>query len=54
MASGANNDPSTPTFLQVYKLLSVYAILKPPKYGNYSVYENIPHTNLITISQFLI
>jgi len=50
MASGANDHPSTPTFLQVYKLLSVYAVLKPPKYGNCTVYENMPHTNLITIS----
>jgi len=50
MASGANDHPSTPTFLQVYKLLSVYAILKPPKYGNCTVDNNMPQTNLITIS----
>lgn len=49
MASGANDHPSTPTFIQVYKLLSVYAILKPPKYGNCTVDEDIP-INLITIS----
>jgi|UniRef100_A0A2S2QHV5 hypothetical protein len=50
MALGANDHPSTPIFLQVYKLLSVYAILKPPKYGNCTVDNNMPHTNFITIS----
>lgn len=49
MALGTNDHPSTPTFLQVYKLLSVYAILKPPKYGNFTV-DNMQQTNLITIS----
>jgi hypothetical protein len=30
-ANGPNDHPITITFLQVYKLLSVYSILKPPK-----------------------
>jgi len=50
MASSANDHPSTPTFLQVYKQLSVYATLKPPKYGNCTVDNNMPQTNLKTNS----
>lgn len=51
MASGANDHPSTPTFLQVYKLLSVYAILKPPKYGNCTLEKDVLNRNLIKISE---
>lgn len=36
-ASGPNDNPTTPTFLHLYKILSVYSVLKPPKYGNCSV-----------------
>ena len=36
-ASGSNDHPATPTFIQLYKLLSVYGILKPPKRGNCSI-----------------
>ncbi|CAI6374504.1 unnamed protein product [Macrosiphum euphorbiae] len=50
MASGANDHPSTPTFLQVYKLLTVYVILKPPKYGNCTVEKTDISNNLIKIS----
>ena len=33
--AGAQNDhPTFPTFMQLYYLLSVYKILKPPKFGN--------------------
>lgn len=34
-----NNHPTTPTFIQLLKILSVYFVLKPPKYGNFT--ENI-------------
>jgi len=33
-ATGPNDHPTTPTFLQVYKMLSIYSILKPSKTGN--------------------
>ena len=33
--AGCQNDhPTFPTFMQLYHLLSVYTILKPPKFGN--------------------
>ncbi|KAF0756832.1 Uncharacterized protein FWK35_00005273 [Aphis craccivora] len=50
MESGANDNPTTPTFLQVYKLLSEYSIIKPPKYGNCSINIMDPGSNLIRLS----
>lgn len=50
MASGANDHPATPTFLQVYKLLSIYAVIKPPKYGNCTVDSADPSAHLIKLS----
>lgn len=50
MASGANDHPSSATFLQVYKLLSAYSILKPAKYGNCTVEADTINENLIKIS----
>lgn len=38
-ATGPNDHPSCPTFLQVYKLLSVYSIIKPPKSGNCTILD---------------
>lgn len=38
-AAGCNDHPNCPTFLQLYKLLSVYSIIKPPKFGNCTVTE---------------
>lgn len=38
--AGPNDHPSTPTFLHLYKILSVYSILKPPKYGNCTVNDS--------------
>jgi hypothetical protein len=32
--AGSNDHPGTPTFLQIYKILSTFSIIKPPKYGN--------------------
>lgn len=49
-AGGQNDHPATPTFLQLYKLLSVYSVLKPPKYGNCSVHDDKPLRPLISIS----
>lgn len=50
MESGANDNPTTPTFLQVYKLLYEYSIIKPPKYGNCSINIMDPGSNLIRLS----
>lgn len=36
-ASGPNDHPTTPTFLHLYKILSVYSVLKPPKFSNCTV-----------------
>ncbi|KMQ85335.1 hypothetical protein RF55_16184 [Lasius niger] len=49
-AAGANNHPPTPTFLQLYKLLSIYSILKPPASGNCTITKTYPKT-LITLSE---
>uniref|UniRef100_A0A2S2NW24 Transposable element P transposase n=1 Tax=Schizaphis graminum TaxID=13262 RepID=A0A2S2NW24_SCHGA len=38
-ATGSNEHPTAPTFLQVYKLLSVYSILRPPKTGNCEILD---------------
>jgi len=46
-ATSPNDHPSTPTFLQVYKILSAYSILKPPKSGNCTILETTsPKINL--------
>ncbi|CAI6371566.1 unnamed protein product [Macrosiphum euphorbiae] len=36
-STGPNDHPATPTFLQNYKLLSIYSVIKPPKTGNCQV-----------------
>jgi len=41
-ATGPNEHPTAPTFLQVYKLLSVYSILRPPKTGNCEILDCNP------------
>lgn len=46
--NGPNDHPCTATFLQVYKMLSVYSILKPPKTGNCKILET--NTTKISIS----
>jgi len=37
--TGPNDHPNTPTFLQVYKMLAMYSILKPPKTGNCTILD---------------
>ncbi|KAL5239065.1 hypothetical protein ACI65C_006475 [Semiaphis heraclei] len=37
--AGPNDHPSTPTFLQLYRMLNVYSLLKPPKSGHCKVDE---------------
>lgn len=46
--SGPNDHPCSTTFLQVYKTLSVYSILKPPKTGNCMILDDT--TPKITIN----
>lgn len=38
--SGPNDHPCSSTFLQIYKTLSVYSILKPPKTGNCKILDS--------------
>ncbi|KAH8036118.1 hypothetical protein HPB51_017929 [Rhipicephalus microplus] len=33
-AGGQNEHPTFPTFLQLYRMLSLYSLVKPPKFGN--------------------
>ncbi|KAH7960875.1 hypothetical protein HPB49_024189 [Dermacentor silvarum] len=33
-AGGQNEHPTFPTFLQLYRMLSLYSLLKPPRFGN--------------------
>lgn len=39
--SGPNDHPTAPTFLQLYRMLSVYAVIKPPKTGNCTIFEGV-------------
>ncbi|KAG8227030.1 hypothetical protein J437_LFUL006650 [Ladona fulva] len=48
--AGANDHPAAVTFLQLYKLLAVYGVLKPPRSGNCSIKDDIPLTPMIKIS----
>lgn len=36
-AGGQNEHPTFPTFMQLCRMLSVYTLLKPPKFGNCAV-----------------
>ncbi|XP_074111639.1 uncharacterized protein LOC141535585 [Cotesia typhae] len=47
-ASGSNDHPTFPTFLQIYKILSIFNILKPPKSGNCTV---LSKESLITLTE---
>lgn len=39
LAGKQNDHPSMPTFLQLYQTLSIYSLIKPPKYGNCNVVD---------------
>jgi len=41
-----------PTFQQLYRLLSTYKLLKPPKFGNCSVNEAEAITSAIRLEQW--
>lgn len=54
-ATGPNDHPTTPTFLQVYKMLSLYSILKPPKTGNCKILEkNTPKITMDDIKSIFV
>ncbi|XP_077502979.1 uncharacterized protein LOC144113650 [Amblyomma americanum] len=38
-AGGQNEHPTFPTFLQLYRMLSLYSLVKPPKFGNCTVLD---------------
>lgn len=50
MSGGSNDHPGTPTFLQIYKILSFYSILTPPRIGNCSL-TDIPTEPLISMTR---
>ncbi|XP_024876926.1 uncharacterized protein LOC112457861 [Temnothorax curvispinosus] len=49
-SAGCNDHPNCPTSLQLYKLLSVYSVIKPPKFSNCTVSDDRLPSNLIKIS----
>jgi hypothetical protein len=51
-AAGSNDHPGMPTFLQMYKILSTFSVIKPPQYGNCTVFKNDEESTrpIVTIS----
>ncbi|XP_066586111.1 uncharacterized protein [Prorops nasuta] len=52
-AAGCNDHPTCPTFLQLYKILSFYSLIKPPKYGNCTIIEKDVPPTLISFHELL-
>lgn len=50
-AAGQNVHPSMPTFLQLYNMLSIYSLIKPPKFGNCEV-QNANEPQFLALSDF--
>ena len=50
MSGGTNDHPCTPTFLQLYKILSAFSILKPLKLGNCTPLSSGAPKSIIAIS----
>ena len=48
---GANDHPSTPTFVQIYKILTMFSILKPPKIGNRSISTIMESSPLMSVDR---
>ncbi|CAH1736906.1 unnamed protein product [Aphis gossypii] len=52
--AGPNDHPSTPTFLQLYRMLSMYSLIKPPKSGNCTIFEdNIPMITIADLKEII-
>lgn len=47
-ATGPNDHPTGPTFLPLYRILSLYSLIKPPKYGNCPILDK--HALKISVS----
>ncbi|KAH7939306.1 hypothetical protein HPB52_010528 [Rhipicephalus sanguineus] len=41
-AAGESDHPDMPTFIQLYRMLAVFSMLKPPKFGNCEAREEAP------------
>jgi hypothetical protein len=39
-AAGPNYHPTDPTFLHIYRILSIYSVLRPPKSGNCTILDS--------------
>jgi len=39
-AAGPNDHPTGPTFLHLYRILSIYSVLRPPKSGNCTILDS--------------
>ena len=39
-AAGSNDHPTGLTFLHLYRIISLYSVLNPPKYGNCTILDN--------------
>lgn len=50
-AGGQNEHPTFPTFLQLYRMLSLYSLLRPPWYGNCTVPEK-GQSAFLTLADF--
>lgn len=50
-ATGPNEHLSAPTFLQVYKLLSISSVLKPPKTGNCQILDSTTPKTLTDLKE---
>lgn len=51
-AGGGNDHPTSINFLQLYRLLSTYKLIKPPKNGNCTVFEEPTLTSRFTKENF--
>lgn len=49
--AGCNDHPSTPNYLQIYKILSLFSLIKPPTTGNCTVSKTDIQKPLISLSQ---
>lgn len=50
-AAAQNDHPTLPTFLQLYKILSLYKIIKPPRFGNCIVESEDQPLTAVTLEE---
>lgn len=51
-AGGQNEHPTFPTFLQLYRMLSLYSLLRPPQFGNCVASEK-DQSAFLTLNDFI-